>query len=72
MIDLHMESPRPIPVLFVVWKGEKIASIVSGKQGYAVAEAARDRGASVTLVSAPTALTDPVGVDMVKVRASIG
>ncbi len=30
MIDLHMESPRPIPVLFVVWKGEKIAFIVPG------------------------------------------
>ena len=28
----------------------------SGKMGYAVAEAARDRGAEVTLISAPTSL----------------
>ena len=34
----------------------------SGKMGYAIAEAARDRGAEVTLVAAPTALPDPAGV----------
>jgi phosphopantothenoylcysteine decarboxylase / phosphopantothenate---cysteine ligase len=34
----------------------------SGKMGYAIAEAARDRGADVTLVRAPTALPDPYGV----------
>lgn len=34
----------------------------SGKMGYAIAEAARDRGANVTLVTAPTALESPVGV----------
>ena len=34
----------------------------SGKMGYAIAEAARDRGADVTLVTAPTALDPPVGV----------
>ena len=33
----------------------------SGKMGYAVAEAARDRGASVVLVTAPTALLAPLG-----------
>ena len=31
----------------------------SGRMGYAVAEAARDRGAEVVLVTAPTALADP-------------
>ena len=36
----------------------------SGKMGYAIAEAARDRGAQVTLVAAPTAMDDPVGVEM--------
>lgn len=36
----------------------------SGKMGYAIAEAARDRGARVTLVSAPTALGDPTGVEI--------
>jgi phosphopantothenoylcysteine decarboxylase/phosphopantothenate--cysteine ligase len=39
----------------------------SGKMGYALAEAARDRGAKVVLVSAPTALPKPVGVDVVNV-----
>ena len=34
----------------------------SGKMGYAIAEAARDRGAEVTLVTAPTAIDLPVGV----------
>jgi len=36
----------------------------SGKMGYAVAEAARDRGANVTLVTAPTSLPTPGRVDM--------
>ena len=34
----------------------------SGKMGYAIAEAARDRGADVTLVTAPAAIEPPVGV----------
>ena len=42
----------------------------SGKMGYAVAEAARDRGARVTLVSAPTSLADPVAVKTVKVATA--
>lgn len=36
----------------------------SGKMGYAIAQAARDRGARVTLVTAPTALPDPGGVEV--------
>jgi phosphopantothenoylcysteine decarboxylase/phosphopantothenate--cysteine ligase len=39
----------------------------SGKMGYALAEAARDRGAQVTLVSAPSFLTKPIGMDVVSV-----
>ena len=42
----------------------------SGKMGYALAEAARDRGAGVTLVTAPTALQDPVGVRVVHVESA--
>ena len=42
----------------------------SGKQGYAIAEAARDRGARVTLVTAPTALTDPDLIEVVKVGSA--
>ncbi len=36
----------------------------SGKMGYALAEAARDRGAGVILVAAPTTLPKPVGIDV--------
>ena len=43
----------------------------SGKMGYAIAEAARDRGARVVLVTAPTSLPDPVNVDMVKVATTL-
>lgn len=42
-----------------------IANHSSGKMGYAVAEAARDRGAEVALVSTPTALAAPYGIRLV-------
>ena len=44
-----------------------ISNRSSGKMGYALAEAARDRGAKVTLVTAPISLPEPAGVDVVKV-----
>ncbi len=39
----------------------------SGKMGYALAEAARDRGAEVTLVTAPTALPEPAGIKIMPI-----
>jgi phosphopantothenoylcysteine decarboxylase/phosphopantothenate--cysteine ligase len=42
----------------------------SGKMGYAVAEAAAQRGAKVTLVSGPTALETPQGVVRIDVRTA--
>jgi phosphopantothenoylcysteine decarboxylase/phosphopantothenate--cysteine ligase len=42
----------------------------SGKQGYALARAARDMGAQVTLISAPTYLDAPVGMDYVDVHTA--
>ena len=48
-----------------------IANHSSGKMGYAVAEAARDRGAAVSLVSAPSALPDPFGIRVVKVQTAL-
>jgi phosphopantothenoylcysteine decarboxylase/phosphopantothenate--cysteine ligase len=42
----------------------------SGKMGYAIAEAARDRGARVVLVTTPTALRLPGGVECVEVRTA--
>ena len=43
----------------------------SGKMGFAIAEAARDRGATALVVSAPTALPDPVGVQVVHVETAL-
>jgi phosphopantothenoylcysteine decarboxylase/phosphopantothenate--cysteine ligase len=42
----------------------------SGKMGYAVARAAREAGADVTLVSGPVALAAPPGVSRVNVRTA--
>jgi phosphopantothenoylcysteine decarboxylase/phosphopantothenate--cysteine ligase len=47
-----------------------ISNHSSGKMGCALAEAARDRGAKVTLVTAPISLPEPVGVDVVKVNTA--
>ena len=42
----------------------------SGKMGYRLAEAARDRGAKVVLVSGPTSLPVPWGLEVVPVRSA--
>jgi phosphopantothenoylcysteine decarboxylase/phosphopantothenate--cysteine ligase len=42
----------------------------SGKMGYAIAQAARDRGAKVTLVTAPTSLPDPAEVAVVRIKTA--
>ncbi|WP_211229908.1 bifunctional phosphopantothenoylcysteine decarboxylase/phosphopantothenate--cysteine ligase CoaBC [Desulfovirgula thermocuniculi] len=47
-----------------------ISNRSSGKMGYALARAAARRGAAVTLVSAPTALKPPKGVEFVSVETA--
>jgi phosphopantothenoylcysteine decarboxylase/phosphopantothenate--cysteine ligase len=47
-----------------------LTNISSGKQGYALAQAALDAGATVVLVTAPTSLTPPVGAKVVPVRTA--
>jgi len=42
----------------------------TGRMGYRLAEAARDRGARVVLVSGPTSLPAPSGVELVAVRST--
>jgi phosphopantothenoylcysteine decarboxylase / phosphopantothenate---cysteine ligase len=44
-----------------------ISNRSSGRMGYAMAEAARDRGASVTLISGPVSLQPPSGVEVVNI-----
>ncbi|MFC1965509.1 bifunctional phosphopantothenoylcysteine decarboxylase/phosphopantothenate--cysteine ligase CoaBC [Chloroflexota bacterium] len=43
----------------------------SGKMGYAMAEAARDRGARVTLITAPTALPEPAGIEVIHIESAV-
>ncbi len=47
-----------------------ITNTSSGKMGYAVARAAREAGAQVTLVSGPVSLPTPAGVARVDVRSA--
>jgi phosphopantothenoylcysteine decarboxylase/phosphopantothenate--cysteine ligase len=42
----------------------------SGRQGYALAQAALDAGAEVILISAPTSLTPPIGAQVVSVETA--
>ncbi len=42
----------------------------SGKMGYALAAAARDRGAHVQLISASTSLSQPLGVEVIDVQTA--
>ncbi len=42
----------------------------TGKMGYALAKAAMERGASVTLVSGPVALKPPMFIDVVNIRSA--
>ncbi len=47
-----------------------ISNRSSGKMGYALAKVARDRSARVILISGPTALTPPQGVEFLKVETA--
>jgi len=47
-----------------------LTNLSSGRMGYAVAQAAREAGAQVTLVSGPVHLAAPVGVARVNVRTA--
>ncbi len=47
-----------------------LTNLSSGKMGYAVAQAAREAGAEVCLVSGPTCLVPPAGVRRVNVRSA--
>ena len=47
-----------------------ITNRASGKMGYALAEAARDRGANVTLISTATYLNQPAGINIIEVETA--
>lgn len=47
-----------------------ITNLSSGKMGYAIAQAARDMGAEVTLVSGDTALETPMGIANIEAKSA--
>ena len=47
-----------------------ISNPSTGKMGFAVARAAEHRGATVTLITGPTALADPLAVDVIRVQTA--
>jgi len=47
-----------------------ISNRSSGKMGYALAEAARDRGARVSLISGPVSLNPPAGIQITRVTTA--
>ncbi|HJV83479.1 bifunctional phosphopantothenoylcysteine decarboxylase/phosphopantothenate--cysteine ligase CoaBC [Noviherbaspirillum sp.] len=47
-----------------------ITNLSSGKMGYAIARAAREAGAEVTLISGPTTLPTPYGVHRINVQTA--
>lgn len=51
------------PVRFITNKS-------TGKMGYEIAKEARDRGANVTLISGPTNLKEPFGIDVINVSTN--
>lgn len=48
-----------------------ITNLSSGRMGYAVARAARQAGAQVTLVSGPVGFASPQGVDRINIRSAL-
>ena len=47
-----------------------IGNLSSGKQGYALAAAARDAGAKVTLITGPSNEELPIGVEVIKIQTA--
>lgn len=47
-----------------------ISNRSSGKMGYALASAAKDAGAEVTLVTGPSSLSDPWGINVIRVEST--
>lgn len=57
------------PTLEAIDPVRYVSNHSSGKMGYAIARAAENRGAKVTLVSGPVNIEPPVGVDVIAVES---
>lgn len=79
MIDYALK-PKPLknknvlvtagPTIEAIDPVRYITNHSSGKMGYAVAKAAYDLGANVTLISGPTHLKCPIGVNMIAITSA--
>ncbi|MGV3095582.1 MULTISPECIES: bifunctional phosphopantothenoylcysteine decarboxylase/phosphopantothenate--cysteine ligase CoaBC [Staphylococcus] len=58
------------PTVEVIDPVRYVSNRSSGKMGYALAEALQKRGAHVTLVTGPTQLVDPIGMDIVHIESA--
>ncbi|GGG86611.1 bifunctional phosphopantothenoylcysteine decarboxylase/phosphopantothenate--cysteine ligase CoaBC [Staphylococcus pragensis] len=58
------------PTVEVIDPVRFVSNRSSGKMGFAIAQALRDRGAHVTLVTGPTQLEDPAGVEVIHIESA--
>ncbi|BGE82638.1 bifunctional phosphopantothenoylcysteine decarboxylase/phosphopantothenate--cysteine ligase CoaBC [Staphylococcus petrasii] len=58
------------PTVEVIDPVRFVSNRSSGKMGFAIAQALRDRGAHVTLVTGPTQLEDPTGVEVIHIESA--
>ncbi|MEA8999050.1 phosphopantothenoylcysteine decarboxylase, partial [Campylobacter jejuni] len=58
------------PTVEVIDPVRFVSNRSSGKMGFAIATALQKRGANVTLVSGPTRLDDPKGVNVIRVESA--
>lgn len=58
------------PTVEVIDPVRYVTNRSSGKMGFAIAEALREKGAEVTLVTGPTQLTDPKGINVIHVQSA--
>lgn len=58
------------PTVEVIDPVRFVANRSSGKMGYALAQALKQRGAIVTLVTGPTQLDDPQGIEVVHIQSA--
>ena len=63
--------PRTGPTFEAIDPVRGITNLSTGKMGYAIARAAREAGARVTLVSGPVALPCPPGVNRIDVSSAL-
>ncbi|MCJ1656543.1 bifunctional phosphopantothenoylcysteine decarboxylase/phosphopantothenate--cysteine ligase CoaBC [Staphylococcus sp. NRL 16/872] len=58
------------PTVEVIDPVRFVSNRSSGKMGFAIAQALRDRGAHVTLVTGPTQLEDPTGIQVIHIESA--